>query len=288
MLTTQQTKDYLKRLGVEFDSPSKEFLSALHRAHVEKLSWQTIDIFAGKPNAIDVETSISHILNQGSSYCFHLNGAFSALLRSLGYNVSLHRAGVQPKGKEPRVDSYHLGLTVTMPDTALQKEQKWLVDVGLGDMPYEPLPIIAGEYQQGPFIYKIKPSDVTENGWRLENDPCAPFAGVDFAPEIVEDIEEFNSKHEFLSSPDSVWRSLLLVQNRQQNGSNELRGCVFSQRNRNGIQKREIINKKAWFELLADVFDEKLNRYSKLEKDEIWNRVIQIHDQWRRENPEKE
>ncbi|MBA9086855.1 arylamine N-acetyltransferase [Fontibacillus solani] len=288
MLTKQEIKDYLKRLGLEIYTPSKEFLSEMHRAHVEKVSWHTIDIFAGKPTPIDIKSSVQHIVNQGSGYCFHLNGAFSVLLRSLGYNVSLHRAGVQPTGKEPRMDSYHLGVSVTMMDAVIHKEQRWIVDVGLGDMPYDPLPIIVGEYEQGPFRYKIRPSEVAANGWRLENDPIAPFAGVDFDPEVVGDVEEFKSQHEFLSkSPDSVWGNLLLIQNRHNKGSNELRGCVFSQRTIDGIQKSEITNKFMWFELVADVFGEKLDRYSKLEKDEIWKKVIRIHENWKREQMKK-
>ncbi|MNI80280.1 hypothetical protein D3C73_1367990 [compost metagenome] len=110
---------------------------------------------------------------------------------------------------------------------------------------------------------------------------------MDFDPEVVRDVEEFKSQHEFLSkSPDSVWGNLLLIQNRHNKGSNELRGCVFSQRTVDGIQKSEINNKFMWFELLANVFGEKLGRYSKLEKDEIWKKAIRIHENWKREQLE--
>ncbi|MGW8956539.1 arylamine N-acetyltransferase [Paenibacillus sp. NPDC055715] len=37
--------------------------------------------------------SVQLILQGRSGYCFHLNGAFSVLLHSLGYRVCLHRAG---------------------------------------------------------------------------------------------------------------------------------------------------------------------------------------------------
>lgn len=281
MLLLNQTKDYLKRLGTEIQPPTKEFLFELHRAHVERISWQTINIFAGKPVPIDFKSSIHHILNHGSGYCFHLNGAFSLLLRSLGYKVSLHKAGVQSRSGEPRIDLNHLGLSVDMLDDSLEP-QRWIVDVGLGDMLYEPLPLVFGEYCQEPHTYKVCKSEVAVHGWRLEHDPLGTFAGVDFDPEDTADMEEFNPMHHYLSaSPDSVWINLLIVQNRHRAGSNELRGCLFSQRNGNGIVKSEITNRSSWFELLSDVFGEQLNQFSKQEKDELWTKVIRTHEEWK-------
>lgn len=282
MLTLSQTRAYMKRLGTEMNSPTKEFLFEIHKAHVEKIPWQTVDLFAGKPIPIDFENSVNHILNNGSGYCFHLNGAFSLLLKSLGYSVSLHRAGVQSYGDEPKINSYHLGLTVNMLDEDLKKH-RWVVDVGLGDMPFEPVPLLPGEYHQSPYIYKICNSKAVKDGWRLEHDPQGAFVGVDFDPEVVEDIEVFKPNHEFLStSPDSKWINLLLVRNRHREGSNELRGCIFSQRNDKGIQKNEIINRSLWFDLLGEVFGEKLDHFSKHEKDELWTKAIRIHEDWKR------
>ncbi|MNJ49869.1 N-hydroxyarylamine O-acetyltransferase [compost metagenome] len=286
MLTINQTNDYLNRLGIERQLPTKDFLFDLHRAHVEKIAWQTIDIFAGKPVSIDFKDSTNHIINNGGGYCFHLNGAFSLLLRSLGYNVSLHRAGVQSHGHVPRIDSYHLGLSVSITNENL-RAQTWLVDVGLGDMPYEPIPLVLGEYKQDFHTYKITKSSVAASGWRLEHDPQGAFIGVDIDPEDVKDIEEFIPKHEQLSSaPDSTWVDLLLVRNRHKTGSNELKGCVFSQRSEIGITKSEVTNRTSWFEILKEVFGEPLNHFSELEKDELWSKALKAHEEWKRNQPD--
>ncbi|MOA69450.1 hypothetical protein D3C78_1976530 [compost metagenome] len=70
-------------------------------------------------------------------------------------------------------------------------------------------------------------------------------------------MEEFKSEHEYLStSTESTWVNLFIVRNRQQTGSNELRGCVFSQRNESGTTKSEITNRSLWFETLGEVFGE--------------------------------
>ncbi|NIK77106.1 arylamine N-acetyltransferase [Paenibacillus castaneae] len=283
MLTNTEIKAYLKRIGItEIQPPSLSYLFELHKAHVENVTWQTIDIFAGSPASIDVSESVHLISNRRSGYCFHLNGAFSELLRSLGYKVSMHRAGVQPLNQEPRINSFHLGLTVSITNER-QEEERWIVDVGLGDMPYAPLPLLAGDYEQGPFTYKVVDSNVARNGWRLEHDPLASFVGVDFAPEIVESIEAFKSNHEYYSrSADSPWINLFLIRQRHAAGSNELRGCVWSKREFSGIEKTEINTKSQWFEVLGDIFNEHLVNYSIHEKDDLWNRVQKQHEDWKK------
>ncbi|MFC5468186.1 arylamine N-acetyltransferase [Cohnella suwonensis] len=285
MMTKVELKAYLTRIGIpDIQAPTKDYLFELHKAHVENLPWETVDIFAGKPASIDFGESVQLILNRRSGYCFHLNGAFSVLLRSLGYKVSLHRAGVQPHGTEPRVNSFHLGLIVNLANDRLEDES-WIIDVGLGDMPYEPLRLHPGIYNQAPFVYKVVESSVVMNGWRLEHDPLGSFAGVDFAPAVVHDIKEFIPKHDHYSrSKDSPWINLFLIQHRHATGSNELRGCIWSKREISGVEKTEIKNKSQWLEVLGDIFGEHLVNYSKQERDELWKRVQIIHEDWKKSN----
>ena len=283
MMTRAEIKAYLRRIGIdEIRPPTLSYLTQLHRAHVSAISWQTIDIVAGRPASIDLRECVRLILGNRSGYCFHLNGAFSVLLRSLGYRVFWHRAGVQPLGQEPRINSFHLGLTVSLTNEQ-QQEQRYIVDVGLGDMPYEPIPLQNGTYEQGPLRYQVEESGVVQGGWRLVHDPHASFVGVDFAPDVLENLEEFQPKHEFYSrSPESPWIQLFLVRQRHAEGSNELRGCIWSRRDRRGIEKIELRTKSQWLEVLGDVFQEHLVHYSKLERDDLWNRVRSFHEEWKK------
>jgi len=283
MMTRAEIKAYLRRIGIdEIRPPTLSYLTQLHRAHVSAISWQTIDIVAGRPASIDLRECVRLILGNRSGYCFHLNGAFSVLLRSLGYRVFWHRAGVQPLGQEPRINSFHLGLTVSLTNEQ-QQEQRYIVDVGLGDMPYDPIPLQNGTYEQGPLRYQVEESGVVQGGWRLVHDPHAPFVGVDFAPDVLENLEEFQPKHEFYSrSPESPWIQLFLVRQRHAEGSNELRGCIWSRRDRRGIEKIELRTQSQWLEVLGDVFQEHLVHYSRLERDDLWKRVWNFHEEWKK------
>ncbi|MDR6884980.1 arylamine N-acetyltransferase [Bacillus sp. 3255] len=289
MLTRTEITAYLARLGIsDIQAPTRAYLFELHKAHVAMIPWQTLDIYAGKPMSIDVRETAALMIQQRSGYCFHLNGAFGTLLRSLGYRVSWHRAGVQPKGENPRVNGFHLGVTVSLPDEA-GEEERWIVDVGLGDMPYEPLPLRTGDYPQGHETYQVRASSVAEHGWRLEHEPQFAFAGVDYAPEVVTDLEVFKPNHAHYSrSSDSPWIELFLMRQRNANDTNELRGCVWKNWDASGIQSYEIGSKSEWLDVMAAVFHEKLVHYSSSERSELWRRVREQHEAWKRQKESAE
>lgn len=282
VLTSEMMRSYLKRLGIrDVQPPTLEFLYELHRAHVSIISWQTIDVFSGRPRPIDLETSIRMIVENRSGYCYHLNGAFAGLLRSLGYTVFLHRAGVQSYGGIPVIDSFHLGVTVQI-HNEFQDEQ-WIVDVGLGDMPYEPVPRMNGTYRQGPFVYTVANSQVNPDGWRLEHDPNGSFIGMDVDPGTVVGMAEFETKHLHLSrSPDSPWVKLLILKNRCAAMTHELKGCVLTVRDKDGVHSSEVEHQAAWLDLMADVFGEHLPDYSLSQRNALWDKVIRTHEQWKR------
>ncbi|MFS0872557.1 arylamine N-acetyltransferase family protein [Paenibacillus xylanilyticus] len=282
-LTHSDLMSYLKRIGIDhIKPPTLEFLSELHRAHVQYLSWQTIDIFAGRPEGIHPANSVQLILQGRSGYCFHLNGAFSLLLRSLGYAVQWHRAGVQPHGEQPRVNSFHLGLTVLLPENESEAKH-WIVDVGLGGMPFEPLPLRFGTYGAAPFTYNLTSSAVASGGWRLEYEPNGPSEGVDYAPEVVNTLDEFIPKHEFYSqSAESPWHNVFLLRQRDAVVSSELRGCMLRTHSIEGIEKTEIQSYAEWRDLLEATFHEPLVRYSELERREMWGRIRTAHEVWKR------
>lgn len=283
MLSKTEVNAYLSRLGFDApEAPTTDFLFALHRAHVERIPWQTLDIYAGRPASMELRDSVGLMTSGRSGYCFHLNGAFSLLLRTLGYDVTWHRAGVQPTGKEPAVNNFHLGLTVGMPgeDGGIAR---WVIDVGLGDMPLEPIPLKHGRYEQGPFAYELRDSAVAEGGWRMEHDPPYGYVGVDFAPEEVQDLAFFHPNHAFYSrSPESPWINMFLIRQRTKAEMNELRGCIWKKWSAEGCKTTEVARKEDWMALLAEVFGERFAVYSHEERDAVWRRVLNQHEDWKR------
>ncbi|MER5310225.1 arylamine N-acetyltransferase [Streptomyces sp. NPDC002773] len=267
---------YLAVLGVARPAaPTAEALWALHRAHVERVAYENLDIHLGRPTGIDAAGSAARVLRGRGGYCFHLNGAFSELLSALGYDITLHRAGVQGTPADPAgAHGDHLALTVRLDG------ERWLVDAGLGCGMYEPLPLREGTYTQGPFTYTMVPSDAAPGGWRFTHDPRGSFTGMDFAPEPVE-LSSFAAEHERLStSPDSPFVRVLTAQLRDAKGVDVLRGCVLRRIDAGGTDDRTIDSADDWYGVLAGVFRLDLTDVDAGARAELWQRVRTAHEEW--------
>lgn len=164
---------YLARLGLDRPrAPTLDWLVAAHRAQVERVPYATLDIHLGRPGPLDPAVCVDRIARTGrTGYCFQLNGAFGALLASLGYDVLRHRGTVWSDPAEPRPFPNHLALTVRLDGAG------WFVDAGLGDALHEPIRLSEGPVGQGPFGYRMERID---GGWRFYHDPSGAFAAMDF------------------------------------------------------------------------------------------------------------
>ncbi len=261
-----------------------EGLRSLHRAQVERIPYEAIEIQLGRPTTIDPYDSAARIIGRRrGGYCYHLNGAFSALLSALGYDVVWHRAGVQshsvstPPGPEL---ANHLALTVHGLPSNDNEQGDWLVDAGLGDGLHEPLPLRAGEYEQGPFHYRLRPSDIEPNAWRFDHDPRGAFVGMDFraTPATQQDFAE---RHQWLStSPESGFVRTFVIQRRDAEGYDELRGLTHHRVDMDGRETRTFETSNDWFAAMADIFDLTLDDLDPADRARLWERTKTAHDAW--------
>lgn len=74
----------------------------------------------------------------------------------------------------------------------------------------------------------------------------------------------------------------LLIRNRNAEKSNQLKGCIWTIRKHDGLEKKEIGSKSEWLEVLADVFSESLIAHTSSERDELWKKVRTIHEEWKK------
>ncbi|MET9540499.1 arylamine N-acetyltransferase [Streptomyces sp. NPDC006553] len=267
---------YLAVLGAARPAaPTAEALWALHRAQVERVSYENLDIHLGRPTGIGAEESVARIIRGRGGYCFHLNGAFAALLTALGYDVTLHKAGVQGEVEDPDgPGGDHLALTV------LLDGERWLVDTGLAGGMHDPLPLREGSYTQGPFTYAMAPSVAVPGGWRFTHDPRGSFTAMVFAPEPVE-LSSFAPKHDWLStSPESGFVRVATAQRRDAKGVDVLRGRVLRRIHGEGTDERIVDSPEDWYDVLADVFRLNLAEFDASARAELWQRVHAAHREW--------
>jgi N-hydroxyarylamine O-acetyltransferase len=284
MIDDSLVTGYLKRLRVDREPPSVAALRRLHRAHVERIPYETLWLHMGEPWTVDPHESVERIVREHrGGYCFHVNASFHELLRALGYESRRHVGTVHGPG-EPHPESIgnHLALTVSdLPDD--KGNDTWYVDAGLGDALYDVMPLAEGTYTQNPMEFAFGPTGVH---WRLHHDATlGSFTAMTFSTEVAE-MNEFVAMHQHLStSPQSHFARTVTVQRRDSTGVDILRGLVLKRLGSNSTMTTlttltTFATPEEWFTMLADVFDLPLDNVSDEAKKMLWAKTHKTHDAW--------
>lgn len=131
--------------------PTAGTLRALHIAHLRTVPFENLSIHAGEPIVLEDESLFAKIVQRRrGGFCYEANGLFAALLRALGFNVTMLSAEVAGKEQGSYGPPYdHMALMITL-------EERWLADVGFGDSFLEPLLLDEeGEQLQSPNAFRI-------------------------------------------------------------------------------------------------------------------------------------
>jgi N-hydroxyarylamine O-acetyltransferase len=190
---------YLERIGfnapVALDLPT---LTALQRTHLSAVPFENLDVFGEIAVRTDLEWSLDKIVRQRrGGWCFEVNGAFSALLRAIGFDVRLLGAAVLLDGPNKLID--HLTLEVTL-------DQPYLVDVGFGESFISPLELNRPGPQDGgsgtfEFIGSAQGLTLTKHDEEGVPSPQYRFKRVDRV------LEDFDGASQLLrSDPNLHWR----------------------------------------------------------------------------------
>lgn len=145
------THAYLARIAYAGPtSPTKSTLCALHRAHMLAVPFENLDIDLDRQIVCQESAFWRKIVTQRrGGFCYELNGAFAALLRELGFKVTLLSARVPRADGSDGPEFDHLTLLVDL-------DEPWLADVGFGDSFLTPLRLQSGiEQLQGHRKFRI-------------------------------------------------------------------------------------------------------------------------------------
>ncbi|MHC3470732.1 arylamine N-acetyltransferase family protein [Streptomyces sp. 7R007] len=272
---------YLARLGVEAAPPSVEALHLLVRRHAERVPYETLWIQSGEAWSVDPYEAAARIALQGrGGYCYHMNGALGLLLGSLGYAVRGHVGGVHgPEGPRPAVMGNHLALTVEHLPSETNPGGVWYVDNGLGDALHGPLPLIAGRHDQPPFVLQLE--QATDGAaWHLTHDPDGGFTGMTWTTAQAH-LADFEAQHQWLStSPESGFVQVPMAERRDATGADVVRGLVLSRIGDGAHTHEPVTRRTEWFDLLADVFDLRLDTVAEERRERLWTHVLSAHRRW--------
>ncbi|MEV0126778.1 arylamine N-acetyltransferase [Streptomyces sp. NPDC050703] len=136
----EQTEAYLRRIGAARPtSPSARALRELHVAHLRSVPFENLSIHLGEEIELSDEAVVAKVVEaRRGGFCYELNGAFAALLASLGFDVTLLQGRVYGEGGRLGIPFDHLALRVRTDEGG-----DWLADVGFGA--HSELPLRFGE-----------------------------------------------------------------------------------------------------------------------------------------------
>jgi N-hydroxyarylamine O-acetyltransferase len=261
-----QLEHYLKHIGYTGPfTPSLEVLTTLQQAHLEAIPYENLDIHLGKLLTLDPTAAYDKLIAGRGGWCYEMNTVFAWALWEIGFQVQYLASGVlRPAGVTPVGD--HLILLVTLP------EGQYLADVGFGDGPIWPLPLIEGQHQAGFLHYAIEKQS---EQWVMRNHQYSNTAGFvfDLTPKR---LFEFAERCQWLqSAPESGFVRTNVCQRLTNSTLYTLRGAVLTTLTTTGETRQTLADAAAFIEALAECFGLQLP-----EAEQLWPKIEQRHQHW--------
>jgi N-hydroxyarylamine O-acetyltransferase len=246
-------KAYLARIGYTGSTdPTAETLSALHLAHLYTVPFENLDISLGRNITCDLERFFHKIVDRHrGGFCYELNGAFAALLRELGFRVTLLSARVAREDGSASPEFDHMALRVDL-------DEPWLADVGFGDSFLEPLRLIP-EIEQEQYGQRFRIAavrgvmivqrQVGDNPWKSQ------FRFTQTARQLC----DFEARCQFQqTSPDSHFTRQRICTLPTRDGRITLADLKLIRTTQGGREERMLQNEDEWRAAIAEHFGVRL------------------------------
>ncbi|TRX57685.1 arylamine N-acetyltransferase [Fulvivirga sp. M361] len=152
--------DYLNRIGFKKKiQVNEETLQELHRQHVLNIPFEDLDIHYGIPIQLEPEAIYDKVIRKmRGGFCYELNYLFWQLLNELGFKASMISSRIYDQDQILGPEFDHMSIVVDLKD-------KWLVDVGFGDLFISPIKmeenVISRDWFKSYKINKLNEHDYT-------------------------------------------------------------------------------------------------------------------------------
>jgi N-hydroxyarylamine O-acetyltransferase len=243
---------YLARIGAAWPTT----LADLQERHLLAVPFENLSIHLGEPIDLDEAALFDKIVTRRrGGFCYELNGLFAALLRNLGFDVTLLAARVHgDDGFGPLFD--HLTLSVTEAATPWP----WLVDVGFGAFSRHPLRLDSRGRQDDP-AGRFQIVDV-EDGDLVVEQNGVPQLRIERRPRGLADFRPTCWYQQ--TSPESHFTRSMICSRWTPSGRVSLSGRVFIETVDGERRERALPDDLAVFETYRDVFGFTLDRLPRL------------------------
>ena len=187
-------------LGGRDIAPDLDGLCTVHRAYLGAMPYEDLAVQLGETGPLDPAELVPRLLHEGrGGYCFELNTVLGWLLQALGFSLTHHQAVVGGVGP-----TNHMVLVVDVDG------EPWIADAGLGEGFLDPLPLVPGPHDFGPFRWTVE-LEPCGTWWVAAHDWCS-FPGFRMEEE-ASPVSAFDPHHRRLATdPESPFVKTLVVQ----------------------------------------------------------------------------
>ncbi len=228
--------------------PDPRTLRDLHRQHLYTVPFENLDIPLDRPIALSVPSFYDKIVRRRrGGFCYELNGLFGWLIEQLGFRVEL-LSGRVLEGGGPGVEFDHLLLLV-------EAGERWIADVGFGDLFLEPVRLdTAREQQQDGFSFQVSGSGSERvlHRRRQGESEWEPQYAFSLTPRR---LEEFGARCAyFQTSPESHFRQKAVCSRATPSGRITLANGRWIATDSGERSEREVAGEKEYRTLLKEHF----------------------------------
>ncbi len=241
--------NYLRRIGLDHrPQPDLAGLTALHRAHLQSIPYENLDVQWGHAVSTARAPVIEKVVGrQRGGWCYEMNGTFDWALDALGFRVTRATGAVMREAMGAAAEGNHLVLRVDLADGP------WLADVGFGDGPLEPIRLVEGDFTSHGFTYNL--TRVDETWWRLRNHRSGAAPSFDFSVARA-DEDLLAQRCAFLqSAPDSIFVQNLICFRHHSTGYDALLGRELRHVRPQGVSTRVLESADELVLVLSETFN---------------------------------
>ncbi|QEX20963.1 arylamine N-acetyltransferase [Hypericibacter adhaerens] len=258
---------YLDRIGfVGTPAPDLATLARIQRGHLEHIPYENLDVQLGRRVTLDPAEAFAKLVTAGrGGWCYEMNGLFRWALEAVGFRVTAMTGAVLRIERGDAAIGNHLALTVDL-------DEPYLVDVGLGDGPSEPIPLREGRWRQG---WRTVGLERLEAGWwRFHNHERAFATSFDFRHGPA-DWERLAERCDWLqTSPESRFVANAVCIRHEPEGVVALVGRVMKTITEEGTADRLIDDAEGYARALSERFGIRLPQAAGL-----WPKISLRHDE---------
>ena len=257
---------YLDRIGFQGrPAPDRATLEAVQGLHLLAIPYENLDVQLGRPLTTSPAAAFDKLVTRRrGGWCYEMNGVLGWALTQIGFKVTRLTGAVMRSAAGDANIGNHLVLRIDLDDGPR------VADVGLGDGPFTPYPMVEGPFADQGLEFRLERID--GGWWRLHNHALARPPNFDLNLEREDEGRLSQMCGLLQTDPASLFVQNLICQRFTPDGHVDLIGRVLRRQGPQGTTERVLASPVELVEALGDVFG-----LAEPDAARLWPRICERH-----------